>query len=901
MLAGSPQYRVLGPLQVLVEGREVPVSAAKQRILLAALLLKANTPVTADELIERLWGDNPPTGARDTVRAYVMRLRNLLGGRDTIVTAPSGYVIRVEPRQLDLLHVRELIADPSRLHEAWALWRGPALADVPSDSLRQSDGPALEELRLHVLTCRIDQDLTHGRHAEVVAELSTAASEYPLHEGLTRQLMLALHLSGRSAEALDHYERLRRRLADELGTDPSPELRDLHRQLLIGEPTVPPLARIPVPRQLPAMPRGFTGRLKELAELDRGGAIVISAIGGTGGIGKSWLALHWAHRNLARFPDGQLYVNLRGFAPLGAPLDPAVAVRGFLDALGVEPAAMPGDFESQVGLYRSLVADRRLLVVLDNARDTTQVEALLPGGGACTTLVTSRHQLGGLVVNHAAMLLTLGVLEDAEAYGLLVDRIGERRIAAEPDAVREMVARCGGLPLALGIVAARVAMEPTMPLAVLADELRKTASVLDALDAGELTASLRTVFACSYDALDADTAKVFRLLGLAPGPDISLTAVVNLTGFGTEQLARLEEAHLVQQHVPGRYRMHDLVRIYAAEQAAGEEAALARLVDHYLHTSYAGNRMLDPLRQPLELDDPFDGHVPFPLANEAAALAWFEAEHACLLAAQQAASDGGWLTAAWQLAWALTSFHWRRALHRADVLAWRQGLAAAEQLGDPEVLATVHRFLGRAYNRVGETKAGLEQLEHSLNCSASTGDVFGTADTHFALAVACQQQDDYQQVLAHAYAALRIYQEHAKPVGEARMLNAVGWFHAQIGEHDKARPLCEQGLRMFQRLGDRDGEATVLDSLGYIAQQSGDHAAAVDYLRQALVVFAELGHAASEADTHLTLGKAHCALGQHHEAQASWQRALDLYSAQNRTDEADVVRKLMDSADDDRR
>ncbi|MGW0277907.1 NB-ARC domain-containing protein, partial [Streptomyces sp. NPDC003006] len=416
----------------------------------------------------------------------------------------------------------------------------------------------------------------------------------------------------------------------------------------------------PVLRQLPAPPALFTGRTRELNALsatlegqgDRGGTVVISAIGGTGGIGKTYLALHWAHHHTERFPDGQLYVDLRGFDPSGEPMASTVALRGFLDALGVESAAVPGDAEAQVGLYRSLVVGKRILVVLDNARDTAQVVPLLPGSPSCTVVVTSRHQLGGLVTAYMAKPLTLDALSEAEARQLLARQLGEDRLAAEPQAATAILERCAGLPLALSIVAARAATQPGFPLAHLAEELAETSTRLDALDAGDLSADLRAVFACSYRALEPAAARAFVLLGLAPGPDISLRAAAGLMGHTVPRarvlLRTVEAAHLIRQHTPSRYQLHDLVRLYAAERGHHDldqprcTAALRRLADFYLHTAHHASQLLDPHGTlELGLDPPAAGCTPHRVADAATAREWFAAEDACVRATHQFAYDQG--------------------------------------------------------------------------------------------------------------------------------------------------------------------------------------------------------------------------------------------------------------------
>jgi tetratricopeptide (TPR) repeat protein len=664
------------------------------------------------------------------------------------------------------------------------------------------------------------------------------------------------------------------------------------------------------PRQLPGASRLFTGRADELATLTlalnnaaaQSVTMVISAIGGAGGIGKTWLALHWAHQHADRFPDGQLFVNLRGFDPTGEPMPPAAAVRGFLDALGVDPAAIPVDLEAQAGLYRSLVAGKRMLIVLDNARDAAHAAPLLPGGPTCTVLVTSRHQLGGLVTGHGALLLDLDMLPESEARELVVRHLGPARLAAEPDAVVELLAFCGGLPLALGILAARATTHPTFPLAVLAEELREASVRLDALNAGDSNANLRTVLSWSYHALNAEAAAVFGLLGLAPGPDIGLPAAACLTALPIARarviLRELENAHLVQQYVPGRYRMHDLIHLYAAEQAdrdlptGSRTAALQRLVDFYLHTAHIGERLLNPNRPPIQIGRPATGCVPQPLTDVAVALGWFDTEHPCLLANQQAAVGQGWHTAVWQLAWTLDTFHFRQGHLHNEVACWRAGLTAAERLGDPVVQPLAYRLLGHAYLRAGRHTEALDHLEQAVILAEHS-----QARAHYNLASAWAQQGDDQQALTHATHALHLYQTLDNPVWEAEALNAVAWYHARLDHHDEARTLCEQALTLHRLHRHHDAEADTLDSLGYIAHHTGHHIQALDYYHQALTLFRDLGNAYQVASTLEDLGKAHAALGQHTHARRTWQQALDLYHAQHRTTDADRIQQQLDSLD----
>jgi len=666
-----------------------------------------------------------------------------------------------------------------------------------------------------------------------------------------------------------------------------------------------------VPRQLPGAPRLFTGRAPELARLtsalvatgEQGATVVISAIGGAGGIGKTALAVHWAHQNIERFPDGQLYVNLRGFDVSGMPMAPAVAVRGFLDVFGVEPGAIPVDLDAQAGLYRSLVAGKRMLIVLDNARDSTQVSPLLPGDPTCTVMVTSRHQLTGLVTRHGAEPLDLDVLDKVEAQELLARHLGHDRVTAEPDAVVELLDRCAGLPLAVGIVAARAATHPDFPLSVLAGELYEASTRLDALDAGELSVNLRAVFSSSYQVLSTGATELFGLLGMASGPDIGLLAVASLAAqpiARTRSLLRdLEAAYLVQQHAPGRYRMHDLIRLYANERAHHDhpadtrEAALQRLVDFYLHTSYIGERLLQPSRRPIEVGRPTSGCVPHLLEDGTAAMAWFNIEHPCLLAAQQLATQQSQHRSVWQLAWTLDTFHFRRGHLHDNFAAWRAGLAAAKQLDDPAACALAHQNLGNACAWAGWHTEALDHLSQALNLAEQVDDAHVQGTTHRALAQAWEQQGDNQRALTHASHALCIYRTLGNPVWEAVGLNLAGWCHARLGHQQKARTCCEAALALFHRHHHRDGEAATLDSLGYLAQHSGQHVQAISYYHQALTLYRDLGNTYDEADTLARLGEAHTALGQGGEARHAWQQALKLYQIQRRTTEAESIQRQM--------
>jgi tetratricopeptide (TPR) repeat protein len=686
-----------------------------------------------------------------------------------------------------------------------------------------------------------------------------------------------------------------------------------------------PRPPVPTPRQLLAAPAGFVGRVDQLAALDRalttpegpsrgdsgqggGATAVISAIGGTGGIGKTWLALTWAHRNLDRFPDGQLSVDLRGFSP-GEPRPAVDVLADFLAALGVDRDRQPSDLDARVALYRTHTAGKRLLILLDNAATADQVVPLLPGGSSCTVLVTSRHRLPALLTRHGARPVQVDVLTDTEARTLLAAALGDTHaaagsiIAAADRTVTDLIALCGGFPLAVSLIAARIHTHPDL-LDEIVTDLRDLG--LDALDSEDPDASLPTVLSWSVRRLTEQQRIAFSLLGIAPGSDIDLPAATHLTGLSERDtrtvLRGLVDASLITHNPGSRYAMHDLVRDYATTTARDHlaetvrRAALERVVDFYRLTAHTADHLLNPHRRPIRLDPPTPGTRPHPFDDVPAALAWLDTHHPHLLAAQRIAATHLRHQAAWHLAWALVTFHTRR-YHLDDHLAvWQAALEAAAHLPDPTTLLYAHRYLGRAYVGLGAHEQAIELLHQALALAERHHAPTHQAQIHNALAWVWAQRGNDRQALEHARHALGLIRPLDQPVWEARMLNSVGLYAARLGDYNTARANCQAALALHRQHHDV-GEAVTLDSLGYIAHHTGQHAPALDYYRQALAVYREHGDTYQGANTLDHLGQTYAALGDHEQARAGWRQALQLYQAQYRTTDVDRVQQQLDELD----
>jgi transcriptional regulator with XRE-family HTH domain/tetratricopeptide (TPR) repeat protein len=664
-----------------------------------------------------------------------------------------------------------------------------------------------------------------------------------------------------------------------------------------------------VPRQLPPAVANFTGRTAELETLtrtlnqagDAAGTVVISAIGGTAGVGKTALALHWAHQVAGRFPDGQLHVNLRGFDPSGTPATSAEAIRGFLDALGVPPHRLPPTPDAQAGLYRSLLRDRTMLIVLDNARDEQHARPLLPASPGSLVVITSRSSLTGLAATDGARLLSVDVLSHSEAVQLLSVHLGDRA-DAEPDTVTEIATLCACLPLALAVAAARAAARPRLPLAALAAELRDAAGRLDALDTGDPAASVGAVFSWSYEQLSDDSARMFRLLGLHPGPDISVPAAASLAA--TDQLTASRLLHeltrdcLLTEHVPGRFAFHDLLRAYAASQARAHDSrtdqrtATSRLLDHYLHTADAAAAALDPVREPLELSPPGAGVVPESPADYEQARDWFDAEYHVLFGVLALAESSGFDSRTWQLPKAMVPYLVHRGLYREWAAAQRTALSAAERLDDIAGQAICNRLLANACRLLADYDRAIAHHARSLMLYRRLGDRHGEALVHGGLCMVAEYQGRYADGLDHAEQAQDLYRALGDRLGEARALNAVGWFHALLGHYQEARTFCRQALRLLDDLGARGPAAHVWDSLGYIEHHLGNLEGATACYESGLSILRESGDAWNEAIFLTHLGDTRRAAGDLPQARDAWQRALAILDGAGHSSADDVRAKL---------
>ncbi|GAA2580985.1 BTAD domain-containing putative transcriptional regulator [Streptomyces roseoviolaceus] len=848
------EFRLLGTVEAHLGARPADLGHAKQRCVLAVLLYDAGRVVSAERLIDRVWGENPPGSVRNILSGYVGRLRTALraaGARGVrLARSSGGYLLDIDPESVDVHRFRRLVAEARHtadaaqaadlLRDALGLWHGEALSGLVGPWAEETraglgDEHLTAELQYHELGLRLD------RHPQALERLRHLAAAHPLDERVVRHLMTALCLGDRQAEALEAYEDTRRRLAEELGVDPGPELRTLHRQILQGpaEPPDPVGGSRVVPAELPHDVAGFSGRgeaMDRLAALLAGdeparASVVISVISGAAGVGKTALAVHVAHRVRDRFPDGQLYVNLRGYDHESAPMDPQQALGQLLRSLGLTPQQIPSDPDEQARRYRSLLDGRRMLIMLDNAASVRQVRPLLPGSPTCRVLVTSRHRLTGLVAQNGAEPLRLDVLAPHEARALLAAVLGEQRVAAEPEAAEELARRCGLLPLALRVAAAHLLGDRHRPLADLVAELADGDRLATLELDDDRSSAVSAAFDLSYRALAPDARRLFRLLGLIPGPDLTRAAAAALLDTSESRagalLTTLATAHLIESPAPDRYLFHDLLRDYARERAAAEEppperaTAEERLFTSYLRTAETAGGAL-PWQYPQLPQDPAgpDG-APAATPDEITeARNRLESERANLLAAVEHTADSGPRPFAWRLMTALLRYCWLDLPRGVWQSAAQAALRAAQADGDKLGQAAMHRSLGIAHWDMGHHPQAIDHHTRVLRLHRETGDPLGQALALGGLGLVDAEAARLDDAVRHFTDALRLSREAGRLDAEAQALIGLGLAYRDRGRLELSAGHLEEALRTLRRAGAGD-EAHRLPALSAVYWEQG--------------------------------------------------------------------------------
>ncbi|MEU6820426.1 BTAD domain-containing putative transcriptional regulator [Streptomyces atriruber] len=883
----TSRFSVLGPVRAWHGPEQLNTGSPQQRALLAALLLRDGRTATASELIDALWGEEPPSQALAAVRTYASRLRKVLPP-GALVSESGGYAVQLADGALDLALAEDLwsAAEKARstgdlcqartlVNKALGLWDGEPLANVPGP-YADTQRTRLDEWRLQLVETRLDMDLELGCHAEAVSELTALTAAHPLRERLRELLMLALYRSGRQAEALAVYADTRRLLADELGVDPRPGLKELQQRILqadpgLAEPSAPsqePATTVVRPAQLPATVPDFTGRASFVNELSdilstaEGRVMAVSALAGIGGVGKTTLAVHVAHVARTHFPDGQLYVDLQGAGARVA--EPETVLGAFLRALGTADSAIPDSLEERAALYRSVLDGRRVLVLLDNARDAAQVRPLLPGMEGCAALVTSRVRMVDLAGAH---LIDLDVMSPEEALLLFTRIVGEERVTSEREAALDVVAACGFLPLAIRIAASRLAARRTWTVSTLAAKLADERRRLDELQAGDL--AVKATFELGYGQLEPAQARAFRLLGLADGPDLSLAAaaaVLDLSLDETEDvLESLVDTSLVESAAPGRYRYHDLVRLYARacaerdEQPPGErDAAMSRLLDFYLASAarvYAierpGDRTVDHL-EPTE-------HAGQDFSDDTKALDWLHSEAACILACVQQSLGAGMLRRAVSLLLASKDLAESGASSLRYELATCAARDAAAALGDSLAEGQARVALAQVLSKVGHFDKASAELARGVELGSVSKDpwTMGNALNEQGIIAYCVNQQAASE--AYLLKAIEEFRADANRAGEASALCNLSRVLAANGRTSKAIDLARQGMSIYDDLGYNFRLANARSALGIALSDAGHHTEALVELNEALRVFAEVRQRLWEGTTHYRIAQVHLA------------------------------------------
>ncbi|MBE1489470.1 AfsR/SARP family transcriptional regulator [Plantactinospora soyae] len=901
------EFRILGPVEAWVGRERVSLGSRKQRFVLAVLLLEANRLVPLNRLVDLVWEDQDvPASARASIQTLISRLRTSFRqfGDDApeIVGRGAGYVLRVDPLSVDAHRFTDLVARAAScadepavelFDQALALWRGDALGEVVSRDVADRLCGHLHEGRWAALESRVDALLRLGRSRQLLAELTGLVAEHALRQRLVGQLMLALYREGRTADALATYHTLRTRLTDELGLDPVPELRRLESAILRADPALdhaPGQSRRrtspePVrPAQLPHDALGFVGRTGELNRLDAGltspSGTKLWVISGIAGVGKTALAVHWAHRNRGRFPGGQLYLDLRGFDAEHEPLTPAAALIQMLTGLGADPRLIPADVDGRAALFRSMLADEHVLLVLDNVRDTGQVITLIPPVG--TVVVTSRQRLGDLIARTGAQALPLSVLPAADSRRLLEVALGVDQVAAEAMAAERLAQLCGHLPLALRIAVANVGADPESEIAGLVQDLAEGDPLAGLTVDGAEESAITKAFALSYKALPTEHRLLFRRLGLLPGQTFTAlpaSVVSGLPPARTERLMKaLVAAHLVEQYARGRFRFHDLLRQYAVDRALTEDTTAEReqarrlVLDHYLHTADAAGRRLVPqfLRLPRELPD----GIAF--TDNPSALSWLDAEWPNLAAAVDQVAERGPRPLAWHIADALRAFFHYRGHHTEWANMATAALDVARAEGDERAQAAMHQSISLAYVNTGRYEEARAHLVSALRRNVADGWHEGRAAVLNNLSAVHQRLGNPRASIDCGLQSLRLSRQLGQSGGTVMALANLGFAYWQLGVLDQSLGHFGPALETAEREGIRYSVAVLLVDLGNVHRDLGHRDTAEEFYTRALVANRELGYSYGEATALSGRALLHCQTGPSAQTRSDARSAVEL-------------------------
>lgn len=903
------QITLLGPFGLTVRGEPVRIAAEIPRTLVAVLAMSAPNPVPVETISRALWESDPPADVRAGIQTYVSRLRRVLP--DLIETQHEGYRLRVGAEAVDALRFLELCdqaaaergspQEAATIAAALRLWQGRAFVDVRSAWLDARYEPDLVERQLELVERRVDLDLPTERAASAIAELIGLADAHPFRESLWARLMLALERRARVPEALVAYERIRGRLAAELGVSPGPELQRAHLRLLAADEPVPTSS---IPRQLPSDLGRFTGRAEVLARLgklvsdqdaaDQPGMVV--TLDGPAGIGKTALAVHWAHQVAHLFPGGQLYLDLRGYGP-GEPMDPGVAIETLVRALGGRPDQLPPELDARSALLRTMLAGRRTLILLDNARDARQVRPLIPGSGVLV-VVTSRNQLRGLTVRDGAHPFTLDGLDHGESIDLLESFLGDRRTSR--DSVAELARLCHGLPLALTIAGERAGRELSDRLTDLVASLGDESAKLDTLQSDDdETTDLRGVLSWSHAALPADAARMLRVLSLNPGSDLGVPGAAALAGVDLATagrlLDRLVSTSQLRHKRCGRYELHDLLRSYASELSLEKDApadraeSLRRLLGWQTMSAFQAKAQLQPTTVDIRPD--VVGVEPLTFTGEADAHAWFETERHNLVASVRVAFAHRFDYLCWWLALATWAHLYLIGAWDEIVTTHQIGLRAAQRCGDRVGYGQMLSGMGVAYRAAGRTELAVRTQRSALEVLTSAGHAVGAAQALNNLGSALRSRGSLDEALdcfRRAGAMERAREEVSGNVAVCAYQEAVTL--TALGRAPEAVPVFDSALALLRSLGHRRGEARVLQALAAANTDLGRCDDAVTCYRTAVEIYADLGDRWYEASLRSQLGGALLRCARPAEAAASWRAALRILDDAGLADSPDLHR-----------